>query len=193
MGRFCFPDGAGFAPLQARLQRVAARYGLPEADQEDCASETLLALLLQHPDWAPDDPGIWPWLLSVAHNKALDVKRRERRHGAAPLDGQVHRLAAASPHSPGDREADSNHPPCPVLAGVTEVLEELSDVNRRIFLLHAREDLDYATIGEGLALTPEQLRIRFNRVLEKVRGAVEPLCGHVCEDCRWGRVLRGGG
>lgn len=192
MEHLAFLDSAGWAVLQVRLMHIAARYGLSETDQEDCAQETLLALLLQHPDWGLDDLRTWAWLRSVTCNKAISMKRWERRHSTVHLDKQMHLgTIVASPVPIVAQEADQADPPCPALAGATKVLAGLSEVNLRIFMQHAQEGLDYATISEGLGLTQEQVRKRCSRVIERMRCVIDPLCGHVCVGCRWGRAPYG--
>ncbi len=52
-------------------------------EAQDAWSETFLAALRSWPD-LPDDADVRAWLVTVAHRKAIDVRRREARH-AVPV------------------------------------------------------------------------------------------------------------
>lgn len=51
---------------------------LGPADAEDAWSETFLAALRAYPD-LPDDANVEAWLVTIAHRKAIDVTRAQRR------------------------------------------------------------------------------------------------------------------
>ncbi|MGW5240991.1 RNA polymerase sigma factor [Monashia sp. NPDC004114] len=53
-------------------------------EAEDAWSETFLSALRAWPD-LPDDANVRAWLVTIAHRKALDVVRAERRH-ALPVE-----------------------------------------------------------------------------------------------------------
>lgn len=173
MGESSVAIVAVFWRVQARLKRVVARHGLPEADQEDCVQETWLALLVRDPDWSLDDPKTWRWLQRVVHNKAMDVHRRRGRHAFEPLDGQVRILASpVSPDHPGRLDFDSRPTPALTLDRVAEALEELAGVDRTVFTQHARDGATFAAIGRGLGLTAGQASARYNRALLRVRSRI---------------------
>jgi RNA polymerase sigma factor (sigma-70 family) len=57
---------------------------LGPVDAEDAWSETFLSALRAWPG-LPDDANVRAWLVTIAHRKALDVVRAERRH-ALPVE-----------------------------------------------------------------------------------------------------------
>jgi RNA polymerase sigma factor (sigma-70 family) len=52
---------------------------------EDCFQETFLAALRAYPRLRPDS-AVRPWLLTIAHNKAIDHLRRSKREHAAVIE-----------------------------------------------------------------------------------------------------------
>jgi len=178
MWQHSFSDGADFALLGARLKRLTARYGVPVGEREDCVQETWLALFLEHPDWATDEPRCWAWLRRVAHNKALDVHRRARRHSLVSLDERASILGDDSSHLTDSQDTNPAPSSRPVTATIEKVLNEVTEVNRIIFIQHSQEGLEYATIGECLGLTRKQAKERYNRVLQKVRSRLGALSTH---------------
>ncbi len=126
------------------------RCGVPEGGWEDCVQETWFALLQEPPDWALDDLRTWRWLRHVARNQARNARRREQRHRRVSQDEQAFILdAAADPFPPDDQEADPATPLSLRVARIWDVLNELPEINRRIFILHALDGLTHAEIGEA--------------------------------------------
>ncbi|MGC8639200.1 MAG: sigma-70 family RNA polymerase sigma factor, partial [Isosphaeraceae bacterium] len=189
VGQLSHPSGADLGLPAARLVRLASRWGLQICDCEDCAQVALLALFEQHPDWSLDDRRIWPWLRHAVYSKAMDLHRQKHRRGLELLGEQAYDVGeGAAPCPPEDLGASQARPPCPALAMTEEILERVTEVNRTIFIEAAREGQDFACIGEGAGLTREEVRKRYDRVRQKVRCAVGPLCGHCCMHCRWRTV-----
>ena len=58
-------------------------------EAEDAWSETFLAALRAWPE-LPDDTNVRAWLVTVAHRKAIDLVRAERRH-AVPVESMPDR------------------------------------------------------------------------------------------------------
>ena len=170
VGQHPSSDRDGFAPLQAWLLRLTARYRVPMSEREDRVQEALLALLREHPDWPTDEPETWLWLRRIAHNLARNVLPRRQRHRPVSQDEQALILdGLADPFPPDDEDADAAALPSSLSARVWAVVKsELGEVDRDIFTLFVA-GLDYAEIAERLGLTPDHVRVHCNRAARKVR------------------------
>lgn len=69
---------AEFGPMVWRVCRAV----LGPADADDAWSETFLAALRAYPD-LPEDANVEAWLVTVAHRKAIDVRRADARRPVA--------------------------------------------------------------------------------------------------------------
>ncbi|MEO7752448.1 MAG: sigma-70 family RNA polymerase sigma factor [Terracoccus sp.] len=72
-------------------------------EAQDAWSETFLAALRSWPD-LPNDANVRAWLVTVAHRKAIDVRRRESRH-AVPV-AELPERPTHPDDGPGARLAD---------------------------------------------------------------------------------------
>lgn len=70
---------------------------LPLHDAEDAAAEAMLAALRAYPQLRPASD-VKAWLVTIAHRKALDALRRQRRH-AVPLAELPERPGSPSPET----------------------------------------------------------------------------------------------
>ncbi len=169
-----------FDPVSDRPRILVACLGLPRSEREDCVQEAWLALLRKHPDCTLEEPDTQAWLCVVVRKKAIDHHRHRRRHPVQSIE-EIEILAAKEPDGIED-EANENVVDESLFAwAIQDALSELKPVNREIFLLHAREGLDYAQIGEIFGLTPAQARDRYCRARGQLRKllAGEPRCTHV--------------
>ena len=114
-------------------------------DAEDLTQETFLRAW-KHLDSFQAGSGMRVWLLRIATNAALDVKRRRRRVGFQTLE---HDPPIGSP-SPEHRLEIAEQ--C-VLVEIA--LRELSEMSRMVFHLRAQEDLSFREIA-ALVGTSEQ-------------------------------------
>lgn len=80
-------DRAAYASLLSEMapflrRALSRRYGYQSAaDIEDVVQEVLLAVHMARATYDPARPFL-PWLLSIAHNRAIDSVRRSVRRGA---------------------------------------------------------------------------------------------------------------
>ena len=104
---------------------------LPVHDAEDAAADAFLAALEAYPRLRPDSD-VKPWLVTIAHRKAVDILRRKARH-ALPVENLPERGGSAEPVLPDE----------PLWAAV----RELPAKQRHAVAYHYVADLAYAEIA----------------------------------------------
>lgn len=169
-----------FQTLASDLERVALRHGVPYPDCQDCAQESLLALVIAHPDWPVTAPRTIAWARGVARYKALIYHRQRRQHpgmsleelGCIPLDRRS--LPSLASINRDDAAAG-------ITSSITDLLGHLSEVNRQIIIKRVQEGISFAEIGEALGLTANQVKARLLRAVKTLRKNFATLCVCVCE------------
>jgi RNA polymerase sigma factor (sigma-70 family) len=134
-------------PFQALIDRhgtdvyrfLFSAVGAIEAD--DCWQETFLAALRAYPDLR-DARNLKGWLMTIAHNKALDAHRSNGRR-PRPVDNVPDRPA---PAGAGDS------------AEIWDAVRALAPKQRDAILLRYGADLEYVRIGEILGCSPAAAR-----------------------------------
>jgi RNA polymerase sigma-70 factor (ECF subfamily) len=109
----------------------------------DVVQETFLQLCRQDPNEL--DGHLAQWLYTVTRNRALDVRRKEKRMQTMPpqeANGQVGREKDQSAQSEQNEEATR----------IEEVLQDLPDPQQEVIRLKFQSDLSYKEIGEVLDL-----------------------------------------
>ncbi len=157
-----------FHSLAARLKRFAMRCRVADSECEDCIQEAWLALLQRHPDWALDQPRTRAWLFAVVRNKARDCHRQAHRHQSQSAD-DLDSVPFNNPLPRAERQLDQNGRNREAASKLQDGLNRLSKVNREIFIQRAQEGLPYKEIGVVLGLLPQQVKIRYRRVLQRLR------------------------
>ena len=169
MGDPSMLDGADFDELRSWLKKQIAKDGVTAEDVSDIFQDALVALRVEHHDWAVDDPRTEERLRRIAHNLARNVRRRKERHRTVSLDEQPFLVDADADPFPSNGDRDLASLPSPLAAKVWDVVKsELGEIDREIFTLRVA-DLDYAEIGKRLGLTPDHVREHYNRAARKVR------------------------
>lgn len=106
---------------------------LGPGDADDAWSETFLSALRAYPRIAPGS-NVRGWLVTIAHNTAIDHLRRERRR---PLPaGEVSDAAVAAP------------PPEPADEDLRTALARLPPKQRAAVVYRYLADLPYADVGD---------------------------------------------
>ena len=117
-------------------------------DAEDLAQETFLRAWNRLDTFEPGT-AMRVWLLRIAANAAIDVRRRRRKLGFGPLE-----------HDPPGR-GPSRDTPLEIAeqAGLLRVaMEQLSEMTRMVFHLRAQEDLSFREIAELVGTTEQGAR-----------------------------------
>ncbi len=160
--------------VEARLKRLIMRCGVPALECEDCIQEAWVALLKKHPSWRPDETRTIVWLLAVAHNKAMDFRRRFQRHPCRSIDDPDSIPFEVVLRSSCGITEDHRHQES--VSGLQDGLDRLTDINRGIFIQHVLEGLTYKQIGAAMGLAPTQVKARYYRTLSALRKTCVPAC-----------------
>jgi RNA polymerase sigma factor (sigma-70 family) len=149
-------------PFQALLDEhrddvyrfLTAAVGPNEAD--DCFQETFMAALRAYPRLR-DASNLRSWVLTIAHNKAIDAHRSRRRR-AVPVEEVPERPAQAPP----DGEP-----------ALWEAVRALPAKQRASVLHRYVNDLSYAQIGRIVGCSEAAARQNVRAGLASLRGAWE--------------------
>jgi RNA polymerase sigma factor (sigma-70 family) len=127
-------------------------------EAEDCFQDTFVAALRAYPRLRAGS-NLRSWVLTIAHNKALD-SHRARARGAIPV---------AEPAA-----VDRRTEPSPVARDETlwEAVEELPDRQRSAVMLRYVADLPHRDIAAAIGCSEEAARRSLHEGLTKLRKAV---------------------
>jgi RNA polymerase sigma factor (sigma-70 family) len=135
---------------------LVAYVGREEAD--DCFQETFIAALRAYPRLRPDS-NLRSWVLTIAHNKALDAHRARGRRAlpvAAPDEG----VTAGAEETPRRDQA------------LWEAVGELPGRQRSAVVLRFIADLPHRDIAAAIGCSEEAARRSLHEGLTKLRKAV---------------------
>lgn len=120
---------------------------LGAADAEDAWSETFLAALRRYPE-LPAGSNVKGWLVTIAHNKAIDVLRASSRR-AVPAGDVPERWSQPATDPAGELAAGGE---------LRRAVERLAPRQRAAVVYRYVADLPYAEIAELLESTPAAAR-----------------------------------
>lgn len=149
---------------EALLRRVARLYCPGPDDQKDLYQETLVQLWRA---WSSFEgrSQLSTWVYRVALNVAVSHQRQRHRQPATGSLDQVAVRHLAAPAAPGPDEDD--------LALLYQAIAQLSDVDKALVLLRL-EDRPDQEVAEILGITPNNVRVKMHRALEKLRHLMAP-------------------
>jgi RNA polymerase sigma factor (sigma-70 family) len=133
---------------------LVASVGPTEAD--DCFQETFIAALRAYPRLR-DASTLRSWVLTIAHNKAIDAHRARKRR-AVPVENVAERPAPV----PADGEPE-----------LWESVRSLPSRQRASILHRYVNDLPYADIGRIVGCSEAAARQNVRAGLASLRGAWE--------------------
>jgi RNA polymerase sigma factor (sigma-70 family) len=116
---------------------------------EDCFQETFIAALRAYPRLRPES-NLRAWLLTIAHRKAIDHLRRQRREKLEPLDGEL----AAEPAGDG---------------AIWSAVATLPPRQRASVLLRYGGDLRHREIAAAIGCSEEAARRSLHEGLKRLR------------------------
>jgi RNA polymerase sigma factor (sigma-70 family) len=130
------------------------------SDAEDLFQETLIAALRSYPNLA-HARNLRSWLLTIAHNKAIDHHRAGTRR-ALP-SGSAEEVGEQRGELDGAIEAASER-------GLWRIVGILPAKQRSAVLLRFAGDMSYARIGELLDSSADAARRNVHEGLKRLRG-----------------------
>lgn len=142
---------------------VARQLVTSEADAEDVCQDAFVKALERLEDCREPDR-FRPWFLTIVRNRAHNFRKYERRRVAEPLDGQT-ASSGTSPARDLDREDLKRR-----LSGA---LEQLTEKQRQVVLLHDYEGWRHAEIGERLGISAGASRFNLHAARKKLRTLLE--------------------
>ena len=157
---------AAFAELVRRhidlvYSAAARRVGGDPHRAGEITQEVFLSLA-RHAGPLARHPVLAAWLHTSTRNAAANLRRAERRREVRAQEAlAMNEIEASHRPSPEWRQLR------PVL---DEMVDELTDQDRRAIILRFFEGRSYAELGEILALREEAARMRVGRALDKLRG-----------------------
>jgi RNA polymerase sigma-70 factor, ECF subfamily len=146
-------DQPAFEQLVRRHLRGAYAVALSELansrDAEDAVQDSFVTAL-ERLDDCRDPAAFGAWLRRIVRNRARSVRRRERVRDTSPLDTA---LSATSTDDPG-RDLDRAQ----LRQRLEGALEKLTDVQRRVVLMHDLEGFRHREIAVDLGLPEGTVR-----------------------------------
>ena len=140
---------------------LVASVGPHEA--EDCFQETFIAALRAYPR-LEHRRNLRSWLLTIAHNKAIDHHRARGRRA----------VPAGSPEEVAGGKPSSNHRPDTMVAGgepeLWTAVSGLPPKQRSAVVLRFATDMSYAGIARALDCSEDAARRNVHEGLKKLRG-----------------------
>ena len=128
-------------------------------DAEDCLQETFVSALRAYPRLRHAD-NLRAWLYTIAHRKATDTVRAQRRHRTSDIDGVPEdRLA-----SPPQRHHDD---------GLWSSVRRLPAKQRAALVHRFVFDLAYREVGERMGISEEAARQNVSAGLRRLRMEVD--------------------
>ena len=127
-------------------------------EAEDCFQDTFVAALRAYPRLRAGS-NLGSWVLTIAHNKALD-SHRARARGAIPV-AEPAAVDRRTEPSPGARDET-----------LWEAVEELPDRQRSAVMLRYVADLPHRDIAAAIGCSEEAARRSLHEGLTKLRKAV---------------------
>ncbi len=150
--------------LDRTIRASLASQRLQEADRQDCAQETWLAILEGRPSGFRGGD-LKAWAATIARNKAMDLFRRTSRRPTQVLQEDIQ-------DGSGDKK-DVDDLSWRIWCALAD-LEPLVHPRRfLVFFLRSFEGWSFREIEDNLGLTAEQARLQNHRVLRKFRSLLE--------------------
>ena len=113
-------------------------------DAEDVVQDSFIAALEKIED-CKDPDRFSGWLLAIVRNRALNFRRRQVVRAAVPLSVLNATTSSASPERDTAREL--------LRAELTSALDELTETQRQVVLLHDLEGYKHREIGDLLSIS----------------------------------------
>ncbi len=151
--------------FEGPLLRYAARITGDADRARDVVQETFLSLVRSKPalrDGPLKDGPLKEWLFKVCRNRAIDVRRKEKR--VKPLMDEAVDLAASQNLEPAQiLEAEET------ASQVVKAIQRLPSQHQEVLYLKFQDGLSYQEIGQVMDLTVSNVGFLIHTALKKVR------------------------
>jgi RNA polymerase sigma-70 factor (ECF subfamily) len=157
---------------QRRVYAFICTLVVDRADADEVLQETNLALWQQIERFEPGTDFV-AWACRVAHFKVLKLRDAAKRHRVRLDDAVIELLATESieeqraDHRRAAERYEQNR------LALVACLEELSERNRAILLLHYQGGESLATIGASIGRTSNAVAQMFHRIRTALRSCVQ--------------------
>ena len=143
---------------QKMIHKICNLYGHTPHEREDLFQEIVVQLWKGYPGFR-GDAKFSTWLYRVALNTAISGLRKKEKN-IAYVDPSI---LPATFHDFNDNNPDQEQ-----LQQLYEAIRKLNEIDRAIVMLYL-EDRSYEEMEEVLGITQNNLRVKMNRIKEKLR------------------------
>jgi RNA polymerase sigma-70 factor (ECF subfamily) len=143
---------------RSMLYKVCRLYCFADSDRQDLFQEIVIQLWKSYPSFRGDSK-FSTWLYRIALNTAIsDLRKQRRRPSTTSADVIPPSLPDMS--WPGEQEEH--------LRQLYAAIDQLSDVEKALVMLYL-DDKSYEEMEEIMGLSQNNLRVKMNRIREKLR------------------------
>jgi len=153
-----------FSRYQRSLFRLIYRYVGEYNEAHDVLQQVWLQLYLSLPKLYPNVQ-LKPWLLTVAHNRSLDVLRRRRFLSFSEVEKGNEEDETAFLNTIPDTSLTPEElvEQRDLQQAIQRAIQTLPGTYRTVVLLYYREQMSYAEIGRVLKMPVSTVKTRFHR------------------------------
>jgi RNA polymerase sigma-70 factor, ECF subfamily len=167
-------DRTAFAELFAfyapRVKGYLQRTGTSEAQAEDLAQETMLAVWRKAGLYDPGNASAATWIFTIARNLRIDSLRRERRGGAIQVEEvEAEYEVDAAPL------ADARFLTAEAEARVRTALKSLPSDQLRVIEMSFFEEQPHGEIARALRIPLGTVKSRVRLAMRRLRGLLDEL------------------
>ena len=146
---------------QGLIHKVCIMYENDPDARNDLFQEIVLQLWRSFPSFR-GEAKITTWMYRIALNTAISGFRKQTRYVKTEDLREVH--FNISDHSGDEREEDSQR--------LQWAIRQLTEIERAMIMM-ALEEVPYDEIAETIGITQNNVRVRMNRIREKLRKLME--------------------
>jgi RNA polymerase sigma-70 factor (ECF subfamily) len=158
-------DTAAFEQLVRRHLRAAYSVAFAVTndpnDAEDVTQDAFIAAL-ERLDECHDPDRFSGWLLRIVRNRALNLRRSQAVRSAQPLSDVVEARSSSNPERDTDRSL--------LREELTTAMNELTETQRQVVLLHDLEGYRHREIGDLLGISEGASRFHLSTARAALRG-----------------------
>jgi len=140
------------------LYKIGRMYGTTESNRQDLFQEIVLQLWRAYPNFRGESK-ISTWLYRIALNTAISDWRKQRRHFPIEDPGNLPTQLQDIQYNTEKEEQ---------LQSLYAAIDRLTEVEKALTMLYL-EDKSYAEMEDILGIPQNNLRVKMNRIKEKLR------------------------